>query len=309
MAPHLSVLLDPVLESFKDLEINTFVDGTLGAAGHSRAILEAHPEIEKLIGFDQDPSALAIAKERLAGFEEKCELVHANFSEMAKQLKAKGIEGVDGILLDLGISSMHVDQPERGFSFREDGPLDMRMNPEQKLTAAEVVNTWESKDLGRIFRNYGEERAWRGAAEAICRARAVQPIETTQQLVAVLNPVLARWAKKGINPCTKVFQALRICVNGELDVLEKVLPDAMALLRPGGRLAIISFHSLEDRMVKQSFRYAASDKEQDSGLAGLFIDKEPLVRLVTRKPVSADAAEIQANPRSRSARLRVVEKL
>lgn len=309
MAAHQSVLLEPVIECFNGLSINTFVDGTLGAAGHSLAMLEGHPEIQQLFGFDQDPSALQLAEDRLSDFKDKVHFVHANFADMRKELGQRGIGSVDAILLDIGVSSMHLDQAERGFSFREDGPLDMRMNPHQELTASEIVNSWDVKDLGRLFREYGEERAWKAAANAICQARATQPIQTTQQLVDVLRPALARWAKKGIHPCTKVFQALRIAVNAELEVLESVLPDAIDLLRPGGRLAVISFHSLEDRIVKQTFRYAASDKVMDSGLAGLFIDKEPRVKLITRKPISATDEEIAENPRSRSAKLRVVEKL
>lgn len=306
--PHLSVLLSEVLQGFEGLPLRVFVDGTLGAGGHSFAILEAHPEMKKLIGIDQDPVAMSIALQRLEPWKDKVIPVSGNFSDMAAQLTALNIREVDGILLDLGVSSMQLDMPEKGFSFMQDGPLDMRMDPSGELTAADVVNTWSEQDLGRIFRDYGEEQRWRAAANAIVIARAKESITTTKQLTEVLKPIFY-WKKKGVNPLTLVFQALRICVNRELEVLEEILPVAIDLLSSGGRLAVISFHSLEDRIVKNSFRFAASDKYNTSGIGGVFLNKEPTAKLITRKPLTASDEEVAKNPRSRSAKLRILEKL
>jgi len=300
--PHKPVLMDGVLEAFSGVNLKRFIDGTLGAGGHAEAILKSHPEIEEYVGIDQDLSALDIAKKRLAPFEGKMRFVHGNFSE--------ALEGtVDGILLDLGVSSMQLDQGERGFSFREDGPLDMRMDQTKGITAEEIVNTYSQEDLGRIFRDYGEEKQWRKAAKAIVEARKLQPIKTTLQLAKLLEPVLFS-RKFSIHPATLVFQALRIAVNNELGVVEKALPKAIEMLRPGGRLAVISFHSLEDRIVKEMFRNESLDKESTSGLGGgLFLDKVPVVNLITRKPIMASEEEAGINPRARSAKLRVCEKI
>ena len=298
---HESVLLNEVLRGFEGINLRTFVDGTLGAGGHSQAILSAHPEITRLFGFDQDPDALKIARERLQ--LSKCQLIHANFVDIPSY-----VSEADGILLDLGVSSMQLDRAEKGFSFMRDGPLDMRMNPKEPLTAESIVNSWSEKDLGRIFRDYGEEKRWRRAAGVIVEARLKKPIQTTLELSALLEPALRDYKSK-IHPATRVFQALRIAVNRELERLEAFLPQALALLNPGGRLAVISFHSLEDRIVKHFFRTAASDKVSTSGLAGLFLDKIPEGRLLTTKPWEASDTEVARNPRSRSAKLRVIEKL
>lgn len=300
---HLSVLPTEVLAAFEGLKLHIFVDATLGAGGHSAAILEAHPEIEQLIGIDQDPVAMEIARQRLVPYKAKVKLIAGNFDEAVLQ-----IPKIDGILFDLGVSSMQLDQPEKGFSFMRDGPLDMRMDPERDLTAANIVNTYSEQELGRIFRDYGEERQWRAAAKAIVAARSQQPISTTHQLVAVLRPVLF-WKKKGMNPLTLIFQALRICVNRELEVVEKTLPRAIDQLVSGGRMAVISFHSLEDRIVKNCFRFAASDKQDTSGWGGVFLDKTPTVKIITKKPVEPSLEEVEINPRSRSAKLRVIEKI
>lgn len=305
--PHTSVLLEETLAFFRKQNLRYFIDGTLGAGGHSEAILKEHPEIERLIGIDQDPIAQKIAQERLLPWKGRIHYVQQNFSHLKKILNSLSIPGVDGILLDLGVSSMQFDQPEKGFSFMRDGPLDMRMDPFSELTAAEIVNTWGEDRLGRIFRDYGEEKRWRAAAKAIVTARSQAPIRTTLQLGTVLKAVLTS-RKKEINPLTLIFQALRIAVNSELEVLQEVLPESIELLNPGGKLAVISFHSLEDRIVKNVMRFAASDKVDTSGIGGLFLDKEPLVDILTRKPVVASEEEIRENPRSRSAKLRVVEK-
>lgn len=306
---HISVLAKEVLEAFEGVKLSLFVDGTLGAGGHSEAIFEAHPEINRLIGLDQDPEALQIAAKRLEKWQDKLTLVQTNFSDLENQLENLKIASIDGILLDLGVSSMQLDQPEKGFSFMKDGPLDMRMDPNGDLTAEIIVNTWSEKELGLIFRDLGEEKQWRAAARGIIRSREAAPIKTTRQLVDALHPVLARGAKKGVHPLTLVFQALRISTNRELEVLERVLPAAIKLLRPGGRIAVISFHSLEDRIVKNLLRFFASDKYDTSGIGGMFLDKDPVVKLITRRPLIASDEEIEKNPRSRSAKLRVAEKL
>jgi 16S rRNA (cytosine1402-N4)-methyltransferase len=307
--PHLSVLLNEILSFFEGRSLRFFVDGTLGAGGHAEAILSQHPEIEKFIGIDQDPSALAIAEQRLAPWKSKIALRQGNFTQISTFLDQLKIQEADGILLDLGVSSMQFDLPEKGFSFMHDGPLDMRMDPENPLTAKEIVNTWEEEELGRIFRDFGEEKQWRLAARALVNARKKQPIQTTHELLNILYPVLHRKAKKGLNPLTLVFQALRICVNSELEVLEEVLPRAIERLSPEGRLAVISFQSLEDRIVKNLFRYEASDREDSAGLAGLFLCKTRTLKILTKKPIIPQEKEVKTNPRSRSAKLRVVEKL
>lgn len=307
---HASVLMQEVLHIFEGRLIYCFVDGTLGAGGHSEAILKAHPEIDLLIGIDQDPVARAIAEERLAPWNKKVRIVPGNFSDLNQHLSLMKIDHVDGILFDLGVSSMQFDLPEKGFSFMRKGPLDMRMDPTQELTAAYIVNHWSERDLGRIFRDYGEEKRWRAAAFAIVSARKAAPISTTLELTAALSQALKPHPfKKEIHPMTLVFQALRIAVNAELETLESVLPVAIDKLNTGGRLGVISFHSLEDRIVKNAFRFAASDKMDTSGFGdGVFLDKEPIVNILTKKPIIPTTEEIAENPRSRSAKLRVIEK-
>jgi 16S rRNA (cytosine1402-N4)-methyltransferase len=308
--PHRSVLLDEVLEAFKPIALNVFVDGTLGAGGHAEALLKNHPEIDLYLGIDQDPQALSLAAKRLEPWKDKVQFRQGNFSEFDKFLDELKVASIQGLLVDLGVSSMQLDQAERGFSFSKEGPLDMRMNPLAPLTAADIVNTWSEMDLGRIFRDYGEEKKWRLAARTIVEARQNQWISTTTELANILKPQFAWNPKKGINPLTLIFQALRIAVNGELAVLEALMPKAIDRLASGGRVAVISFHSLEDRIVKNALRQAASDKWDTTGLGGgLFQDKDPVVTLITRKPIAPAEEEIKANPRSRSAKLRVAEKI
>ncbi len=309
LSPHYSVLLSEVCQTFESLTLFTFIDGTLGAGGHAKALLEQHPEIQYYIGIDQDPQALSLAAERLKPWASKVFLRHGNFSQFDQFLKEFSLSSADGILVDLGVSSIQLDQPMRGFSFMREGPLDMRMNPLQELTAADIVNSWSEQELGRIFRDYGEEKQWRAAARAIVQTRNSQRFMTTRDLTSVLTPVLARFSKKGIHPLTLIFQALRICVNRELEVLQTFLPKGIDFLNPKGRLAVISFHSLEDRIVKNHMRLANSDKWETSGLNGLFRDKVPSVKLITKKPIGPSPEEIEENIRSRSAKLRVAEKL
>lgn len=298
--PHIPVLLEECLEVFASVALHIFADGTVGAGGHAAALLQSHPEIEVYHAFDQDQAALQIAKNRLAS--PKVHFHHANFSQMGSVLKPGS---ADGILVDLGVSSMQFDTPERGFSFQKEGPLDMRMDPTQSLTAYDIVNIWSEEELGQIFRDLGEERFWRRAARAVCRER---PLRTTTELRHTLAKVLGS-KKEKIDPATRIFQALRIAVNKELEHLSTFLHFAIDLLKPQGRLVVISFHSLEDRIVKQAFQNAASDKLSTSGKKGLFLDKDPTVKLITKKPIVGTVEEIRANPRSRSAKMRAVEKL
>ena len=306
--PHLSVLKDACLHVFEGMQLRIFVDCTLGAGGHSEAFLQAHPEIEALVGIDQDPEGQRIASQRLAPWKEKLRLVKGNFDQLSKHLDALSIDKVSGILIDMGVSSMQLDQPEKGFSFMRDGPLDMRMDPEGKVTAADIVNSWPEEELARIFRDYGEEKQWRKAARVLVEARKTKTFVTTRDLVDTLHPPLYRFSKKGIHPLTLIFQALRICVNRELEVIETILPQAIERLESGGRLAVSTFHSLEDRIVKHAFQDYASDKVDTAGIGGMFLDKEPLVDMITRKPLKAADEEVAQNPRSRSAKLRVVQK-
>lgn len=290
---HEPILLDTFLTFFEDKVVKTFVDGTVGAGGHAAALLKAHPEIERFYAFDRDEEALAIARQTLAPFQDRVVFIEGNYAEMNQHV----MSSVDGIFLDLGVSSMQLDRSEKGFSFNKEGPLDMRMDRSQKLTAAHVVNTFSEKALGEIFRNYGEERRWRRAAHAIVLFRKQKPIKTTLDLVEALKGVLT-WGGRGgkkIHPMTLVFQALRIYVNDELKGLEKTLPLAIQLLAPGGRLGVISFHSLEDRIVKHTFQH--------------FARVEKNVHLLTKKPLEPGPEEMRRNPRSRSAKMRFVEKI
>jgi len=293
ISPHISILLEEFLNFFADQEIHSFVDGTLGAGGHSFAILSAHPEIQHFFGIDRDPQAIEIARQRLEPFKEKIQLIHGSFHELNLLVP---VLGIDGMFLDLGVSSMQLDRPEKGFSLYKEGPLDMRMNPEADLDAATIVNTFSEKELGELFRDYGEEPRWRRAAKAIVEARRKKKIRTTTDLCEVLKTVLTWSGRKGknIHPATLVFQALRIKVNEELKTLESGLQCAIERLNPGGRLGVISFHSLEDRIVKLSFRQAAVEKK---------------VKILTKKPLIASREEMRKNPRSRSAKMRFVEKL
>jgi 16S rRNA (cytosine1402-N4)-methyltransferase len=290
---HEPILVEAFLSFFQHKRIAIFIDGTLGGGGHAHALLEHHPEIKRFYGLDQDELALQIAAQRLAPFAEKVRLVHGNFRKI-KELVAE--EDVDGIFLDLGVSSMQLDRPEKGFSLYKEGPLDMRMDSSQLLDAEKVVNTFSEKELGRIFRELGEEPKWRAAAKAIVEGRKKKRIKTTTDLTQTLKHVLTWSSRKGkkIHPMTLVFQALRIFVNDELKAVEEVIPEAIDLLAPGGRLGVISFHSLEDRIVKHTFRHFALEKK---------------VLLLTKKPLVASYEEVKRNPRSRSAKMRFVEKL
>lgn len=289
--PHLPVLLREVLAVFEGQQIAIFFDGTLGAGGHAKAILEAHPEIEKYYGCDRDPVALEIAARTLEPWGKKVEFIRGPYADAAEYLDEAGVECIDGFLIDIGVSSMQLDERERGFSFMGDAPLDMRMDPDAPLTAEKIVNQYPEAELARIFFEFGEERRSRQVAKAIVEARRKRKIRTTGELVEIVKPVATRGR---LHPATLVFQALRIVVNDELGQLEKGLKAGIDRLCVGGRIAAISFHSLEDRIVKNRFR----DEQNGTGR----------LKILTKKPIGATAEEIKGNPRSRSAKLRAAEK-
>ena len=306
---HISVLLQECLDGLNIDPAGIYVDGTLGGAGHSSQIAK-RLTTGRLIGIDRDRVALAAAGERLKPYENNVTLVHSNFCEMAQVLKDLDIPGVDGILLDLGVSSPQLDDGQRGFSYMADAPLDMRMNKEDPLTAHVVVNTWPQAELKRILYTYGEERYAPQIAAAICRRREEKPIDTTLELVDVIRSAMPAAAlREKQHPAKRSFQAIRIAVNDELGSVERVLKDAVDLLNPGGRLAIITFHSLEDRIVKTAMAEAAKGCTCPPSFPVCVCGKKPKVKLISRKPSVASDEELEANPRARSAKLRVCEKL
>jgi len=305
---HVSVLLDECLEGLNIKPEGIYVDGTLGGAGHSSQIAK-RLTTGRLIGIDRDPVALKAAGERLAPFGDRVTLVHSNFCEISQVLKDLNIEGVDGILLDLGVSSPQLDDGSRGFSYMADAPLDMRMNSEDALSAYEIVNTWSFEELKRILYDYGEERYAPRIASAICSRRETKPIETTLELVDVIRGAMPAAAlREKQHPAKRSFQAIRIAVNDELGSVEKVMKDAIPCLKPGGRLAVITFHSLEDRIVKNAMAEAAKGCTCPPSFPVCVCGKKPLVQLVTRKPIVSGDEELERNPRARSAKLRVCEK-
>ena len=308
---HIPVLLQPILDHLapEDNLPERFIDGTLGAGGHTQAFLDAG--VPTVLGLDRDLQAIGIASERLSSYGERIQIAHASYLEMKTEALKRGWDGVDAILLDLGVSSMQLDTAERGFAFMQDGPLDMRFDPtSEQAPASELVNQWGADDLTEIFYKYGEERHSRRIAQFIVKNR---PYETTGQLADIVKQAVPRTRpKKGrktsnIHPATRVFQALRIAVNDELRTLENTLPIAIDLLKSGGRLGVISFHSLEDRIVKHHFKDASTELVSPPGM--MLEEKSAIVRLINRKPIIATEMEIQDNPRSRSAKLRIVEKL
>ena len=306
---HVSVLLDECLEGLNIRPDGIYVDGTLGGAGHSSCIA-ARLTTGRLIGSERDPVARKAAGERLKPFGDRVTLVHSNFCEIRQVLEDLKIEGVDGILLDLGVSSPQLDDGSRGFSYMVDAPLDMRMNNEDVLTACTVVNTWPQEELKRILYTYGEERYAPQIASAICRRRAEKPIETTLELVDVIRSAMPPAAlREKQHPAKRSFQAIRIAVNDELASVEKVVRDAIPLLNPGGRLAVITFHSLEDRIVKTGMAEAAKGCTCPPNFPVCVCGKKPLVKIISRKPIVSGAEELERNPRARSAKLRICEKI
>ena len=306
---HVSVLLDECLEGLNIKPDGTYVDGTLGGAGHSSQIAKRLTTGHH-IGIDRDPVALKAAGERLAPFGDKVTLVHSNFCEIKQVLEDLEIEGVDGILLDLGVSSPQLDDGSRGFSYMADAPLDMRMNSEDTMSAYDVVNTWSQDELKRILYDYGEERYAPRIAAAICARRAEKPIETTLELVDVIRSAMpAQALREKQHPAKRSFQAIRIAVNDELGSVEKVMRDAIPCLNKGGRLAVITFHSLEDRIVKNAMADAAKGCTCPPNFPVCVCGKKPKVKLINRKPIVSGDEELERNPRARSAKLRICEKL
>lgn len=287
-----------------------YVDGTLGGAGHAREILEASSPDGILIGFDRDAEALEAATLRLAPYKGRVRLFNMNFARVAEALTEAGVGRIDGFLLDLGVSSHQLDKGERGFSFQHDAPLDMRMDTGSGMTAADLVNSLPAEELERVIREYGEERWARRIAAFIVKARQDAPILTTLQLVDIIKGAIprAKWEER-LHPATRTFQALRILVNEELKSLEEGLSDGISLLNGGGRAVVISFHSLEDRIVKNTFRTLAQGCVCPKAIPVCVCGKTPRLRLLTGKPVMAGEQEVAGNPRARSARLRAAEKL
>lgn len=307
---HKSVLLQECIDALNIRPDGIYLDGTLGGAGHSSQIARRLTEGGRLIGVDRDRTALAAAKERLAPYADRVTLVHSNFAEIDAILDSLGIPAVDGMLFDLGVSSPQLDDASRGFSYMADAPLDMRMDKDDVLTAGEVVNTWPQGELRRILYDYGEERYAPQIAAAICRAREKAPVETTLELVDIIRSAMpAQALREKQHPAKRSFQAIRIAVNDELGAVSRMMQAAVGRLNPGGRLAVITFHSLEDRIVKSEMQQAARGCTCPPEFPVCVCGKKPLVKLVTRKPIVSGPAELKENPRARSAKLRVAEKL
>ncbi|MBL8110397.1 MAG: 16S rRNA (cytosine(1402)-N(4))-methyltransferase RsmH [Anaerolineales bacterium] len=308
--PHKPVLYKEIIHALQPRRGGRYVDGTLGAGGHARGILEASAPDGRLLGLDVDPQALAIARETLAPYEHRIHLAQASYATLSAQLKTLHWESVDGIVLDLGASSMQFDTPERGFSFQHDAPLDMRFGPSALQTAADIVNAYSESELADVLYEFGEERDSRKLARAIVKAR---PLHTTGELVAVIEAVSPRRGSFGrlrtVHPATRTFQALRIAVNDELASVAKTLPQAVASLPVGGRLAVISFHSLEDRIVKDFFREQSKDLINPPYEKLYEVERKATIKEVNRKPILPSEEETKNNPRARSAKLRIAEKL
>ena len=305
---HVSVLLNECLDALNIKDDGIYVDCTLGGAGHSSHILQRLSKDGLLVGIDQDTDALKAAGERLKEYENK-KLVHNNFHNMDSILEELEIPKVDGILMDLGVSSYQLDEGERGFSYMKDAPLDMRMNRDREFSAYDIVNSYSMEDLWRIIRDYGEEKFAKRVAEFIVNRREEKPIETTLELVDIIKAAIpAKARREGPHPAKRTFQAIRIEVNGELEILNKAIEDGVNRLNKGGRMAIITFHSLEDRIVKLKFRELANPCTCPKEFPICVCGKKPLVKLISRKAIEPSKEEVEENPRSRSAKLRVIER-
>lgn len=307
---HRPVLLEACMDGLRIRPDGIYVDGTAGGAGHSSAIASRLGEHGRLIALDQDETAVQVARERLSVYGNRATVVHSNFKNLAAVCRERGISHIDGLLLDLGVSSYQLDTAERGFSYQADAPLDMRMDLENPLTARTIVNEYSEEALKRILYEYGEERFSSRIAANIVRAREQAPIETTGELAEIIKHSIPAQARDGgHHPAKRSFQALRIEVNAELDVIAPAIMSAARLLNPGGRIAIITFHSLEDRIVKQTFAELAQGCTCPKNFPVCVCGKRPEVRILTRKPILPGKTELEENPRSRSAKLRVAEKL
>jgi len=307
---HTTVLLKETVDGLAIRPDGIYVDCTLGGAGHSEYLVQQLNEKGRLICFDQDMTAIENAKTKLAPFLDKVTFVHANFRYLKDELYQIGVEKVDGILYDLGVSSPQLDTPERGFSYNYDAPLDMRMDQSSELTAFHVVNEWSYEKLLKIFFRYGEEKFSKQIARKIEKAREIEPIATTFQLVELIKEGIPAAARRtGGHPAKRIFQAIRIAVNDELGAAEDSLEDAIKLIKVGGRVSVITFHSLEDRLTKTIFKEASSIPDLPPNLPMIPAGMEPMLKLVTRKPIVPSEDELAVNNRSRSAKLRIVEKL
>ena len=304
---HISVLLNECIDNLNIRPDGIYVDGTMGGGGHSLEIAK-RLTTGRLICIDQDPNAHEAAGKRLAEYKDRITFVRDNFGNIKSILDSLGIEKIDGMLLDIGVSSHQLDEAERGFSYQQDAPLDMRMNPDRPFSAYDVVNGYDEDELDRVIFTYGEERWARRIAQFIVKAREAKPIETTGELVDVIKKAVPKGARKdGPHPAKRTFQAIRIEVNGELEVLQRAIDDVAARLAVGGRLCIITFHSLEDRIVKEAFRKQENPCICPPQFPVCVCGKKPLGRVITRKPILPSKEELEENPRSRSAKLRVLE--
>lgn len=307
---HIPVLFREIMEIMVPKPGEFFVDCTLGGGGHSKGFLERTSPNGLLIGIDQDSDALVAARQNLRAYDGRIMLVHSNYSNLDKILNDYAPEGVDGILFDIGVSSHQLDEAERGFSYMQDAPLDMRMDQTQSLDAWQVVNTYKEEELQRILKEYGEERWAKRIAQFLVEFRSKKPIDTTGELVDIIKRAIPKGAREeGSHPAKRTFQAIRIEVNDELGVLNRTIQVAAKHLKKGGRLGIISFHSLEDRIVKEQFRYLASDCICPPELPICQCDKVSEVKILTRKPVTASPEELERNSRAKSAKFRAVEKI
>lgn len=310
MFEHTTVLLHEAADGLNIQPDGIYVDCTLGGAGHSSLILSKLSEKGRLYAFDQDETAIAHANEKLSQHKNKLTIIKSNFANLKEELSLVGVTHVDGVLYDLGVSSPQLDTPERGFSYHHDAPLDMRMDRDSSISAYEVINSWRYEDLVRIFFQYGEEKFSKQIARKIEAQRAIKPIETTFELVELIKEAIPAPARrKGGHPAKRIFQAIRIAVNDELGVFEKSLNDAMDLLNPGGRISVITFHSLEDRICKTVFKKASEAPDLPPGLPMIPVEYQPAMKLITRKPILPSEEEVQRNNRARSAKLRIAEKI
>jgi len=307
---HISVLLNQSIEALNIKPDGIYVDATLGGAGHSLEICRLLNHEGRLIGIDQDKDAIEAAKDRLRDYKDRITLVHDNFSNIRSILRDLRIDKIDGVIMDLGVSSHQLDVGERGFSYQHDAVLDMRMNREASLSAYQVVNEYSEQELARVIQDYGEEKWAKKIAKFIVQERQKKAIRTTGELVEIIKKAIPASARReGSHPAKRTFQAIRIEVNGELAVLEQAVRNFVDLLNTGGRMAVITFHSLEDRIVKQTFQALAAGCECPPSFPVCICGKKPVIQLVNRKPILPTEEELQRNPRSRSSKLRVVEKL
>jgi len=307
---HVSVLFDESIDNLDIKPDGVYVDGTLGGAGHSLEIAKRLSKDGLLIGFDQDKNAIEVAKERLSPYMDRVRIVHSNFENIKRELENLGIGEIDGLLLDLGVSSHQLDEAQRGFSYMQDAPLDMRMDSRNPLSAYEVVNTYPKEELERVIWEYGEERWAARIAEFIVEKRQAHRINTTLELVDVIKAAIPQKARQdGPHPAKRTFQAIRIEVNRELDVIRKTIEDATSVMRKGGRICIITFHSLEDRIVKDTFKELAKSCVCPVEFPVCVCGKRQELKIITKKPIIPSEQEIEGNPRSRSAKLRVAQRV